>query len=80
VVWPEQARCSNRRKVYADWAAIGATNGIQMKQPVVTNPAETKCPECMGAGYSVVPHPQRPAVQTFQVCKECKGKGRVAAN
>jgi DnaJ-class molecular chaperone len=50
-----------------------------MKKPVV-NPSERNCPECQGAGFTVVPHPKRPAVQLYQVCKECSGKGRVAAN
>jgi DnaJ-class molecular chaperone len=51
----------------------------QMKKPVV-NPSECNCPECQGTGFTVVPHPKRPAVRIFQVCKECKGKGRIAAN
>jgi len=38
------------------------------------------CPECQGTGFTVVPHPKRPAVQIYQVCKECTGKGRVAAS
>ena len=50
-----------------------------MKKPVV-NPSEVDCPECMGAGYVLAKHPSRPGVRIYTVCKECKGKGRVAAN
>ncbi|SHN66533.1 hypothetical protein SAMN05444170_0976 [Bradyrhizobium erythrophlei] len=49
-----------------------------MKMPVMT-PVEAKCAECQGTGYTVVAHPKRPAVQIYQVCKECTGKGRVVA-
>jgi DnaJ-class molecular chaperone len=51
----------------------------EMKKPA-TNPLETKCPECMGTGFAVVRRPARPSVRIYQVCKECKGKGRIAAD
>jgi len=51
----------------------------EMKKPIVS-PSEHKCPECMGAGYVLAKHPTRPGVKTYTVCKECKGKGRVAAD
>jgi DnaJ-class molecular chaperone len=51
----------------------------QMKKPVV-NPPERRCPECMGTGFAVVKHPRRPGVRIYQECKECHGKGKVAAN
>jgi DnaJ-class molecular chaperone len=48
------------------------------EKPAVA-PSEHKCPECMGAGYVLSEHPTRPGVRIYRVCKECKGKGRVAA-
>jgi DnaJ-class molecular chaperone len=50
-----------------------------MKKPITT-PLEYKCPECMGAGYASIAHPRRPGVRIYTECKECKGKGRIAAN
>jgi DnaJ-class molecular chaperone len=47
---------------------------------VVTKPLERNCPECMGAGFTMVDHPTSPGVKNYQECKECKGKGRVAAH
>ena len=49
-----------------------------MKKPVV-NQAERICPECMGTGFTRADHSTRPGVKIYQQCKECKGKGRVAA-
>ena len=50
-----------------------------MKKPIV-NPSERECPECMGGGYTVAPHPTRPGVKIYRECKKCHGKGRVAAD
>ncbi|WP_172806109.1 zinc finger domain-containing protein [Bradyrhizobium erythrophlei] len=52
---------------------------MKMKKPII-KPSENKCPECMGAGYVSAKHPTRPGVKTYTVCKECKGKGRLAAD
>ena len=53
--------------------------GTAMNKPVVS-PLEHKCPECMGTGYVVTEHPIRPRVRIYTECKECKGKGHVAAD
>jgi DnaJ-class molecular chaperone len=42
--------------------------------------SERNCPECMGAGFTMVDHPSRPGVKIYQECKECRGKGRFAAS
>ena len=47
-----------------------------MKKPVV-NPSERDCPECMGAGFTVVKHQTLPGVRIYQACKECLGKGEL---
>jgi DnaJ-class molecular chaperone len=49
-----------------------------MKKPIVNQP-ERNCPECMGTGFTMANHPTRPSVKIYQQCKECEGKGRVAA-
>ncbi len=51
-----------------------------MKKPVVKNSSERDCPECMGAGFVVVKKADRPGVRIYQTCKECVGKGKIAAN
>lgn len=50
-----------------------------MKKPIVVKPTEAKCSECMGSGYIIASDPMRSAVRIYRECKECKGKGSVAA-
>jgi hypothetical protein len=61
-------------------AFIGGPRKSQMKKPFAVNSTEAKCPECMGTGFAVIPHPTRPGVRTYQICKECRGKGRMVAD
>ena len=46
---------------------------------LMIKPSERNCPECMGAGFTMVDHPTRVGVKIYRECKECRGKGRVAA-
>jgi DnaJ-class molecular chaperone len=50
-----------------------------MKKPII-KPPERECPQCAGSGFAVAKDPSRPEIRIYQDCKECLGKGRIAAN
>jgi DnaJ-class molecular chaperone len=44
------------------------------------NPPERECSACNGTGFAVVTQPVQPGRKLYPPrCKECGGKGRVAA-
>ena len=51
----------------------------RLMKKLMIKPSERNCPECMGAGFTMVDHPTRVGVKIYRECKECRGKGRVAA-
>jgi DnaJ-class molecular chaperone len=52
-----------------------------MKKPVVKNRLERECPGCNGTGFEETVQPSRPGFKVYpERCKQCLGKGRVAAN
>jgi transcription elongation factor Elf1 len=53
--------------------------GIKMRKPSV-KPTEHKCPACNGTGFPMVMQPVKPSSRIYPVqCKNCGGKGRIAA-
>jgi transcription elongation factor Elf1 len=50
-----------------------------MRKPSV-KPTEHKCPACNGTGFPMVMQPVKPSSRIYPVqCKNCGGKGRIAA-
>jgi hypothetical protein len=58
---------------------MAETPSRQLMKKLIMKLSERNCPECMGAGFTMVDHPTRPGVKIYQECKECRGKGRTAA-
>ena len=46
----------------------------RLMKKLMIKPSERNCPECMGAGFTMVDHPTRVGVKIYRECKECRGK------
>jgi hypothetical protein len=62
----------------ASWMRQAASERTQMKKPVF-NPSERPARNVWTLALRWVKHPTRPGVRIYQECKECLGKGKVAA-